>query len=155
MVSSADVLASALDGGSWALGASHACMCSWPAVLPGCRYVTNKLVVTFTRIGVIPAAKRPRDTHFTYHNATAAQTMHYESLICIQSGRKGLNARHIDLRMLALRPVVRRQPAIPLLAKHALHTAGIGQRDTPARHALLPTVPPHWCSAIAALTAYD
>ena len=36
MVSSADVPASALDGGSWALGASHACMCSWPAVLPGC-----------------------------------------------------------------------------------------------------------------------
>jgi hypothetical protein len=36
MVSCADVPASALDGGSWALGASHASMCSWPAVLPGC-----------------------------------------------------------------------------------------------------------------------
>ena len=36
VVSSADVPASALNGGSWALGASHACMCSWPAVLPGC-----------------------------------------------------------------------------------------------------------------------
>ena len=32
----ADVPASAVNGGSWALGASHACMCSWPAVLPGC-----------------------------------------------------------------------------------------------------------------------
>jgi hypothetical protein len=36
VVSSTDVPASALDGGSWALGASHACMCSWTAVLPGC-----------------------------------------------------------------------------------------------------------------------